>query len=119
MRNAVAVLVISASIMASNVVRADQLEMQAAAMLAFNAASACHANEMLYKNVVEARSGGHSDQKIKEAAQVAPGSETEHVVDQALKESGSGTANPKAYYDRCMKRVKNDVYMLLQGGKTS
>jgi hypothetical protein len=119
MKKAAIVLAFTLGSLISIGARADQLEMQAAALLAFNAASMCHVHEGLYRNTVEAHTDGHSDQTIKDASQVAPGSEADKVISQALTDSKSGKANAQSFYDTSMKAVKERVYSLLQQGKTT
>lgn len=96
-----------------------QAEMEAAALMAFNAAAMCHNQHGLYLSAAEAHRNGHSDQKIKEVSDASPGSAAEQVIDRALADSKAGNNTSDQMYEQCMKKSRDDVYRLIEGGKTT
>ncbi len=97
----------------------DQVEMEASALLAFNAAEMCHNQYGLYLSAVDAHRNGHPDQKIREISDATPGSYAEQAINRAISDAKAGRNTSDEMYGECMKKVKEDVYRQLEGGKSS
>ncbi|MCF5708985.1 hypothetical protein GIV19_17015 [Pseudomonas syringae] len=119
--NRVLVLAATLACMASFGVsaKAGKPEMEAAALLAFNAAEMCHNQYGLYLSAAEAHRNGHSDQKIKAVSDASPGSYAEAAIDKAIADAKSGINTSDDMYGKCMKKVREDVYKQIESGKTS
>ncbi|AAO57504.1 hypothetical protein [Pseudomonas syringae group genomosp. 3] len=96
-----------------------QAEMEAAALMAFNAAEMCHNQHGLYLSAAEAHRNGHTDQKIKDVSGASPGSAAEAAINRALSDANTGSNTSDQMYDQCMKKSRDEVYRLIEGGKAA